>query len=96
MVLFAISVVIYGYEIVIGLQLFSNSTDTGALTALFEVLLGAYAIGLRRAWELLGAPFRSGALSTALETFLGRWRNRAPGAKGAPERDDGAERPNVH
>src|SRR5438270_5032529 len=46
---------IYGYEIAMGLRLLARPADTGALTALLLLLLGAYAVGLARAWELLGA-----------------------------------------
>jgi len=53
--LFLISFGIYGFEISIGIQLWLGSSSTGAMTALLELLLGAYAIGLGRAWELLGA-----------------------------------------
>ncbi|TMC82170.1 MAG: hypothetical protein E6J06_11465 [Chloroflexi bacterium] len=53
--LFLISFGIYGFEISIGIQLWLGSSNTGAMTALLELLLGAYAIGLGRAWELLGA-----------------------------------------
>jgi len=60
--LFVASAAIYGYEMVIGVQLSRTPADTGALTGLLELLLGAYAVGLGRAWELLGAP-RSGFIS---------------------------------
>lgn len=53
--LFAISLAIYGYEMAYGIQLWVGSPGPGALTGLLELLLGAYAIGLGRAWELLGA-----------------------------------------
>jgi len=66
--LFLASVLVYGYEIAIGLHFWFAPADTGALTNLFEVLLGAYAIGIGRAWELLGAP-RSGFLSALLRVM---------------------------
>ena len=53
--LFLISFGIYGFEISVGIQLWLGSSNGGAMTALLELLLGAYAIGLGRAWELLGA-----------------------------------------
>jgi hypothetical protein len=52
--LFVISVGIYGYEMAIGIQLWMRPSG-GALSGLLGLLLGAYAIGLGRAWELLGA-----------------------------------------
>jgi hypothetical protein len=56
LLLFLVSLVIYGYEFSIGIRLWMAPTDRGALIALMELLLGAYAIGLGRAWQLLGAP----------------------------------------
>jgi len=56
LVLFLVSLLIYGYEFAIGIRIWIAPSDTGALVALLELLLGAYAIGLGRAWELLGAP----------------------------------------
>jgi len=54
--LFLISLVVYGYEFVIGIHLWMVPSDTSALSGLLELILGVYAIGLGRAWELLGAP----------------------------------------
>ncbi|HVH62432.1 MAG TPA: hypothetical protein VNA65_02415 [Candidatus Dormibacteraeota bacterium] len=62
LLLFAASAAIYGYELGLGIHLWRNPTDKGALIALLFVLTSAYAIGLGRAWELLGAP-RFGLLS---------------------------------
>jgi hypothetical protein len=62
LLLFGASAVIYGYEFAIGLQLWRDPADKGALVNLVFLILGAYAIGLGRAWELLGAP-RSGFFS---------------------------------
>lgn len=53
--LFLASLAIYGFEIALGIQLWVHPSDTRLLTALLELVLGAYAIGLGRAWELLGA-----------------------------------------
>ena len=63
--LFVGSTAIYVGEIALGISL-ANHLTTGALTGLLEVLLGAYAISLGRAWELLGAP-RTGILTQILE-----------------------------
>lgn len=54
LILFVISLAIYGYEMAYGIQLWVRPSTNG-LTGLLELLLGAYAIGLGRAWELLGA-----------------------------------------
>src|SRR5581483_289117 len=56
LILFLGSAAIYGGEIFVGLELWLKPSATGALTGLLELTLGAYAIGLGRAWELLGAP----------------------------------------
>jgi hypothetical protein len=65
--LFVVSAVLYGYEIAIGVQLWQSPSNTGALTGLLELLLGAYAIGLARAWELLGAAHGRGITFAAFE-----------------------------
>lgn len=66
LVLFAGSLAIYAGEFVVGSQILANPTsDRGSLTGLLELLLGAYAVGLGRAWELLGAP-RTGILTRLL------------------------------
>jgi hypothetical protein len=71
LVLFALSAGIYGYEIAIGVRLTFAATDPGTLTTLLELLFGGYAIGLSRAWELLGAPYGRGPV-TGLLGFLER------------------------
>lgn len=71
LILFLGSAAIYGGELVLGVDLWVKPSATGALTGLFEVILGAYAIGLGRAWELLGAP-RSGFLVALIESVDGR------------------------
>lgn len=53
--LFLASVSVYAFELWLGIQLWTRPS-TGMVIALLELLLGAYAIGLGRAWELLGAP----------------------------------------
>lgn len=78
LILFAGSAAIYGGEIVLGLGLWVKPSATGALTGLFELILGAYAIGLGRAWELLGAPRMSFLLG------LAGWFDRLPKPKAAP------------
>ena len=70
--LFFGSLAIYGGEISVGIQLWAKPADLGALTGVLELLLGAYAVGLGRAWELLGAP-RMGFISRLLERL-----DRAP------------------
>ena len=74
LLLFLASAAVYGYELALGIQLWMSPSNTGVLSNLLNVMLGAYAIGLGRAWELLGAP-RSGFLSEVwalLRTARGR------------------------
>lgn len=71
--LFVASAAIYGYEMVIGVRLWHAPSDTGALTGLLELLLGAYAVGLGRAWELLGAP-RSGFIASVVALLRAPFR----------------------
>jgi hypothetical protein len=72
--LFLASAAVYGYELAIGIQLWISPNNTGALTGLLDLLLGGYAIGLGRAWELLGAP-RTGFLGE-LWAFIRAARER--------------------
>jgi len=65
--LFLASAAIYSYEFVLGIQLGRSPAKETLINLLF-VLLGAYAVGLGRAWELLGAP-RSGLASYVWAMF---------------------------
>ena len=73
MFLFVASAAIYGYELALGIELWRHPSDKGTLISVLFVLMGAYAIGLGRAWEIMGAP-RSGFLAYgwALITALRR------------------------
>lgn len=51
-----VSVALYGYEGAIGVGLLLHPRDLGLTLSLAELLLGVYAVGLARAWELLGGP----------------------------------------
>ena len=61
-ILIVISLVIYGYEFYFGAYLYNHPGDLNALYPLCGALLGVYAIGLTRSWQLLGAR-RYGLLS---------------------------------
>jgi hypothetical protein len=76
--LFLASAAIYGTEGYLGIELWIKPASSGVLIGLLEVLLGAYAIGLSRAWQLLGAP-RTGPLSSLLDLIESR-RRRPPKA----------------
>jgi hypothetical protein len=58
-----VSALIYVSELRAGQQLWTAPHNTAALTGLLITLLGAYAIGLTRSWELLGAPTGRGPIS---------------------------------
>ncbi|HSS60624.1 MAG TPA: hypothetical protein VLK30_04100 [Candidatus Limnocylindrales bacterium] len=65
-ILFLASAAIFATEVYLGLVLWRKPLEPSAISGLLEAILGAYAIGLGRAWQLLGAP-RSGLLSYALD-----------------------------
>jgi hypothetical protein len=50
-------------ELAVDIQFWGAPGNRGSLSGLLELIIGAYAIGLGRARELLGAP-RSGFIST--------------------------------
>ena len=60
-------VTIYGGEIVLGIQLLGASNPGPLLTPMLELILAVFAIGLVRAWELLGAPHGRGVASGAID-----------------------------
>jgi len=76
-ILFLASAAIFGTEVYLGLVLWKTPAEGSALTGLLEVLLGAYAIGLGRAWQLLGAP-RIGLLSYGLDLLERRLPRTKP------------------
>jgi hypothetical protein len=65
-ILFLASAAIFATEVYLGIVLWQKPAEPSALSGLLEVILGAYAIGLGRAWQLLGAP-RIGLLSYGLD-----------------------------
>lgn len=52
----AVNVILYGYEVFLAAQLIRHPHNTPVLFTLAGILLGVYAVGLARAWQLLGAP----------------------------------------
>lgn len=66
-ILFAASVAVYGSELVIGIDLYVNKPSPELITALLQLLLAVFAMGLARAWELLGAPRARGLVSASVE-----------------------------
>jgi hypothetical protein len=55
MVLILISFIIYGYEFYYGILIIRIPANVGNSYTLAGLLLGVYAVGLTRAWQLLGA-----------------------------------------
>jgi hypothetical protein len=83
--LFLGSASLYGYEIWTARLLVRPAVDMPALSTLCELLLGTYAVGLARAWELLGAP-HSGIVSE-LRAWLGPRQSSDGAGDGAPHQD---------
>ncbi len=92
-----LSLALYGYESALAVLLLVHPDDMGAVYALGGILLGVYAVGLVRAWELLGAPR---GLIMGLNPLDERWAagERTGSAEGgsradrrAGERGDGGE-----
>ena len=79
MFLFLGSLAIYGGELVIGIQVWNRAAGPGELSGILELLLGAYAIGLGRAWELLGAPRMGFGLVSRVLDRLDRAAKPPPG-----------------
>ena len=69
--LFVASLSIYGAELAVGIELYINapnaSSNPALITLLLQLLLAVFAMGLARAWELLGAPRTRGLASTAVD-----------------------------
>jgi len=70
--LFIAALTIYGSEIYIGIRLINDPNDPSLVTGVLQLLLGVFAIGLARAWELLGAPAGRGVISQAILWVEGR------------------------
>ena len=71
--LFVAATAVYGSELVLGIELYVSNSNVGLIAVLLQVLLGVFAIGLARAWQLLGAPQARGLVSGAaawIETRL--------------------------
>lgn len=51
-----VSLILYGYEVVLAVQLLIQPDAVDFVYTLAGILLGIYGLGLVRAWELLGAP----------------------------------------
>lgn len=72
--LFLASAVVYSFELYFGIQLWREPSNAGWLSGLLDLMLGTYAIGLGRAWELMGAP-RGGMIFGLMDILIGRLDN---------------------
>jgi hypothetical protein len=70
--LFAAAIAVYGSELAIGIELYLKPSNSDLIGVLLQLLLAVFAIGLVRAWELLGAPRGRGVASGAVEWVAGR------------------------
>ncbi len=82
---FGVSGGLYVYELITAIAVVRDPSDLGSLTQLLALLLGAYAIGLARAWQLLGARRARGLLSQLRSLISGR------AAGGDPISSDGTD-----
>lgn len=74
--LIVVGLLLYGYELYNAILLLLSPTTTTAISVLAPLLVGIYALGLTRAWQLLGG--RSYRLSDWLSP-LHDTENRQPG-----------------
>ncbi len=81
-----VSVALYGYEAAVGVGLLLHPRDMGLTLSLAELLLGVYAVGLARAWELLGGP--GGMIARLLNPLQDL--EAPPPTPGAAPADEGA------
>ncbi|MDF2435111.1 MAG: hypothetical protein JWP44_4742 [Mucilaginibacter sp.] len=91
---------VYGSELWLGLQLLHTPTNTSAVSSLLGVLLGMYAIGLARSWELLGAQDHHTVAFSLLSRLLpadhaDAHANQATGPTATTESDDESARPDA-
>ena len=70
--LFVAAVSIYGSELFIGVAIYANRSDGNLVAVLVQLLLAVFAMGLVRAWELLGAPHARGIASGAVDWVEGK------------------------
>lgn len=62
---------LYGFELYIAIQLLHTPINSGLISELAALLIGIYALGLARAWQLLGGRTRR----------LGNWLSSLPGTE---------------
>ncbi len=71
-VLFVAGIAVYGSELFLGIDLYVGRASPALISVLLQILMAVFAMGLARAWELLGAPRARGLVSTSFEWAEGR------------------------
>ena len=71
-ILFTASIAVYGSEVFLGIDLYSSKPSPDLIAVLMQLLLAVFAMGLARAWELLGAPRVRGVVSASFDWAEGK------------------------
>jgi hypothetical protein len=66
-ILFTAGIAVYGSEVFLGIDLYGRNPDPALISVLLQILLAVFAMGLARAWELLGAPRVRGIVSASFD-----------------------------
>jgi hypothetical protein len=77
-ILLTAGIAVYGSEIFLGIDLYLNKASAELISVLLQLLLAVFAMGLARAWELLGAPRARGVVSSSFEWVEGRLEKKPP------------------
>jgi len=96
-----VSLAVYGLELVYAVELIINPLQVGFVYNVVFLLLGVFALGLIRAWELLGAHRYGffGWLNPLQDVSTGEPivpSNTSDSAPGSPKTDEAASRPSSH
>jgi hypothetical protein len=78
-ILFVAGFAVYGTEVYLGIDIYLSKASPELITGLLQLLLAVFAMGLARAWELLGAPRARGLVSTSFEWAEGKLERKPPG-----------------
>ena len=71
-ILFTAGIAVYGSEVFLGIDLYGRKPDPALISVLLQILLAVFAMGLARAWELLGAPRARGLVSASFDWAEGK------------------------
>lgn len=87
-----LSAALYAYETLMGVTLIQQPHNTGAVLGICYVMAWVYAVGLARAWELLGGP--GGGMSQWLNPLQGL-DDATPASASKPPESAGAAPPST-